>query len=380
MSDLFLNNLDKPGAITTITETSSESIDDAIDDAVGASNKGNLKYPLEQSERYHASIKFVVHKIVPPLLSDENQKALAEKLNGNQEMRELSAKAREINAIPDDKYDPKNYGDRSKEEVTRDLAIQNEAIRNKLQAESGFKYNDRKEEPTGEVIKLYLPVGFQQNDTFNIATPELGQIGAAAAAGVSGGKGILASAGGALAKGASTLIDFVSGGLAGDAALLAAAQMAAKTPVVGTELGQAAQISAAVTVNPNVRSAFRGVAIREFTFSFKLISRSAAEAKMIEDIITTFRETAYPESIEGGGISVGYKYPNIYDISIMFEKGDVKKRIGSKMRKCYLKSIAVNYNASSMSFHPDGNPVEVDLSLNFIEDQTLSRKDIKEGF
>ena len=63
----------------------------------------------------------------------------------------------------------------------------------------------------------------------------------------------------------------------------------------------------------------------------------------------------------------------------MFEKGDVKKRILSKMRKCYLKSIAVNYNANSMSFHPDGNPVEVDLSLNFIEDQTLSRKDIKEG-
>ena len=113
----------------------------------------------------------------------------------------VECEVREINAIPDDKYDPKNYGDRSKEEVTRDLVIQNETIRNKLQAESGFKYNDRKEEPTGEVIKLYLPVGFQQNDTFNIATPELGQIGASRTAGMSSGKGIMDHAGGALIQG-----------------------------------------------------------------------------------------------------------------------------------------------------------------------------------
>lgn len=57
-----------------------------------------------------------------------------------------------------------------------------------------------------------------------------------------------------------------------------------------------------------------------------------------------------------------------------------QKRIGSKMRYCYLRSVAVNYNASSMAFHRDGEPVEVDLSLNFIEDQTLSRRDIEEGY
>lgn len=380
MSDLFLNNLDKPGAITSITETSSESIDDQIDDLVGQTGEVNLKYPLEQADKYHASVKFDVYKIVPPGLSDENRKALSEKLSSNVEMRELSERSRAINAIPDDKYDPLQNNGKSKEEAIHDLGTQSEAIRQKRAKELGYKYNDREERRTKEVIKLYLPVSFQQNDTFNIATPELGQIGAAAAAAVSGGAGMAGGVKDAFSKGASTIIDFISGGLVGDAALLASSQAISKIPIVGSELGTAAQISGAVTVNPNVRSAFRGVSLREFSFSFKLISRSAAEAKMIEEIIKTFRKTAYPESIEGGGISVGYKYPNIYDISVFFEKGDVKKRIGSKMRKCYLRSIAVNYNSSSMAFHQDGNPVEVDLSLNFVEDQTLSRKDIKDGF
>jgi hypothetical protein len=33
-----------------------------------------------------------------------------------------------------------------------------------------------------------------------------------------------------------------------------------------------------------------------------------------------------------------------------------------------------------MSFHDDGRPVEIDLSLTFTEETTLNREKIKEGF
>ena len=135
-------------------------------------------------------------------------------------------------------------------------------------------------------------------------------------------------------------------------------------------------------MNPNVRSAFRGVGLREFSFAFKFIARSQSEAIMVEKIIEQFRIYSYPESIEVGGISGGYNYPSMFEISVNHENanGGRGKRIGSKLKECFLKSVSTNYNASSMAFHNDGRPVEIDMSLNFVEETTLTRKDIEEGY
>lgn len=52
------------------------------------------------------------------------------------------------------------------------------------------------------------------------------------------------------------------------------------------------------------------------------------------------------------------------------------------MKKCHLKAISTSYNSSSMVYHADGYPVEIDLSLNFVEERTLNREDImdEDGF
>ena len=75
-----------------------------------------------------------------------------------------------------------------------------------------------------------------------------------------------------------------------------------------------------------------------------------------------------------GGISAGYKYPDMFSIVVKHEPSG--KRVGTKIKDCFLRSIATNYNPTSMSFHTDGQPVEVDLTLNFVEEVTLSRKDV----
>ena len=54
--------------------------------------------------------------------------------------------------------------------------------------------------------------------------------------------------------------------------------------------------------------------------------------------------------------------------------------IGPKIKSCYLTSITTNFNPSSMAFHRDGEPVEIDLSLNFTEETTLNKQDILDGF
>ncbi|WJE88057.1 baseplate tail tube cap [Phage C48C1] len=353
-----------------------ETVKEILDNASDPSTTITHKYPVEQEDRYGASVIFKTRKIIPPGPTNGGQ-ALIDKLKPDPEISKLTKEAKSLPR--GDAYNPDDHGGKSREEKVKELATQAEKKRQeKIEAAGGIEYTDRAVEYAGINIKLYLPVAYQQNDSFNIATPELGQIGAAAAAAASGGKGMLSAGMEAMGRGASTIIDLVTGGLAGDAARLGAAQMAGRVPIVGAELGQAAQISGAVTVNPNLRSAFRGVGLREFSFTFKFLARSQREAQMVESIIRSFREFAYPESIELGGISGGYKYPHMFEIVVKHEP--TGKRVGSKIKDCFLRSIATNYNPSSMAFHADGRPVEIDLSLNFVEEVTLSRKDIQDEF
>lgn len=365
---------------TDFSEEYKETVEPAkeiLNSASAPSTTITHKYPVEQEDRYGASVIFKTKKITPPGPTNGGQ-ALIDKVGLNPEVRSLTDKARSLPAAPN--YIPDVHGEgKSREEYARELATKAEKIRQKKYEESGgIEYTDRTVDYAGTNIKLYLPVAFQQNDSFNIATPELGQIGAAAAAAAAGGKGMVSAGMEAIGRGANSIIDLVTGGLAGDAARLGAAQMAGRVPIFGTELGQAAQIAGAVTVNPNLRSAFRGVGLREFSFTFKFLARSQREAEMVERIIRSFREFSYPESIELGGISGGYKYPHMFEIVVKHEP--TGKRVGSKIKDCFLKSIATNYNPSSMAFHEDGRPVEIDLSLNFVEEVTLSRKDIQEEY
>ena len=120
-----------------------------------------------------------------------------------------------------------------------------------------------------------------------------------------------------------------------------------------------------------------GACYRLFTFQFKFIATSPQEAAEVEKIIKRFRTSAYPESIGGDlGISLGYEYPDLFDISVI-NNGKV---VGNRIKLCHLESINTNYNPSSMGFHADGKPVEIDLSLNFVEEKTLDRADIEAGY
>lgn len=234
----------------------------------------------------------------------------------------------------------------------------------------------------GSNIKLYLPVSFQQNDTFNIANTELGPAVGAAVSTLSEGSSIMSAAGQAVERGLSGISDAIKGNFASQTAKLGASRLSKRIPLVGSEASQGAEIAFAVTVNPNLRSAFRGVNLREFSFSFKFIARSANEANQIEQIIKTLRTRAYPDIVnlidKNNNVSMGYSYPDLFEIVVRHEP--TGKRVGQKMKFCFLRSVSTSYNSSSMAFHKDGQPVEIDLSLNFVEEHTLVRRDIEEGF
>lgn len=340
-----------------ITEVSiEESIVKPVDPSSAANTVGlPLQYPLseDQQKRYSSSITFRPLKITG---------AGTKAGKGDGEILENLIK-KATNIIRTEV----NEGGKVTVEENPDL-------------ESSF--TPRKVDYQGNNIKLYLPVAFQQNDTFNIANAELGPSIGAAASALSEGSSIMSAAGKAVERGLSGISDAISGNFATQTAKLGAARLFKRAPLVGAEASQGSEITFAVRVNANLRSAFRGVNLREFSFSFKFIARSAAEAAQIEQIIKVFRTRAYPDVVnlvdKENNVSMGYSYPDLFEIVVRHEPS--KKRVGQKMKYCYLRSVSTNYNSSSMAFHKDGRPVEIDLSLNFVEEHTLVRRDIEEGF
>ena len=327
-----------------------------------------LIFPYNRTERYGASILFTAYETHSPGVYTTPEGI--EKLNSERSTFESDVKK----LVSEYKDDPKQL-DTALRKLKKDHDKRNQEIDAN---NNSFRLPDGAGEASSPAIKLYLPPSLTQADGFSFAQPELGAIGAGIENSLTGGSSLLGSLGNAAKDGIQSITDFATGGLSGPQASLAMTKMAGrlgKAGGVGTEAGAAAALVGGVVVNPNVRALFKGVNLREFTFQFKFIAKSRREAEEVEKIIKMFRSCAYPESIDVGGISAGYKFPHRFEIDIMYND---KVRIGNKMKKCYLKSISTTYNASSMAFHSDGKPVEIDVSLSFMEERTLTRADIIE--
>lgn len=225
-------------------------------------------------------------------------------------------------------------------------------------------------------IKLYLPQSISINDGVNYETLDLGPIGGIAEAGIKQGQGALASIRSGVTQATQSTIDLIKGDItAGAAGRLAAVRLAEKfapSGVVGS-----VRSGFATAVNPNTRSLFKSVNLREFSFTFTMIANSSDEAVEIDNIINFFREELYPSTAaDVNGVSIGYNFPNKFQIT--FEYND--NQVGTKILPSHLRNVQTVYNPNSMGWHVDGKPSEVQLTLTFGESRTLTKADIREGF
>jgi hypothetical protein len=225
----------------------------------------------------------------------------------------------------------------------------------------------------GEKVTMFLPISFVVNDIISYENSELGATGAAGLQALQNTGDIAAAAGQAIKTGVAGLKDIFAAGssLSGVAGRIAVARGASFIPSQAAR--DVIRSAAQVTVNPNVRSIFRGVALREFTFQFKLIPTSLEESREIKRIIKFFRYHAYPESLEVSGVPIAYTFPNMFKIKLMYKNSPV----GTRIKMCYLRNVSTNYNPTASSFHSDGSPAEIDLTLSFVENRTLTRQDIQ---
>lgn len=130
-------------------------------------------------------------------------------------------------------------------------------------------------------------------------------------------------------------------------------------------------------LNPYREILFKGLANRTFQFSFKFMPRSQKEAATVADIVRLFRYHSHP-SLTGTNAAL-YTYPSQYDIEF-YHHNNNNSNI-PKISTCACTSVNVSYNDNGVfATHPDGQPVETTLSLQFTELEVLTKERIKEGF
>lgn len=228
---------------------------------------------------------------------------------------------------------------------------------------------------------LYLPeaINFSDGIVYDNANLNLAGLGAEKVAGTIGNEGVV----GAINKMTATILEAktAQGSLGNVNSLKSitdngaiAANLLAQTLLPG-EIADGISSGTGITANPHKRSLFRDVAIRNFTFTFLMSPSTAAEATAINNIVKFFRINAYPEKI---GIGLAYKFPTTFDIK-MFYDGKIMAD-APKLLPCYLTSVSTVFNPRSSSFFKDGRFNETQLSLNFMEERPLDKKEIEKGF
>jgi len=142
----------------------------------------------------------------------------------------------------------------------------------------------------------------------------------------------------------------------------------------GGSLGALADYGAGAVTNPRTNTAFTGNAMRNFSFTFKLIATSAAESITARDIHSVFRQMVYAKETT----SLSLAYPPLWTIKFMSGNQGEKKEnpFIPKIHRCYLTSVSSTFNATSNTWRKDQAPLEIDIALSFQEMKILTQDDI----
>ena len=284
------------------------------------------------------------------------------------------------------KEDEKQEGEAGSDESAQEVSTEQEIDIVKAE-QTSRSFEVPSGTPVGGV-SLYLPQSIVYGDNANYNEANLGIIGGAAEALVgspasdgttgglrSSGIGQMATRLATQATAAGTLAALGSniGQRLGGSRLIGAG---AGAVLGGSAVADTASSISRATTNPNIRTLFQNVNVRDFRFAFRLVAQSPDEAQEIKNIIKFFRGQLYPETIRLAGVPFGYIFPNIFNIRLYYGV----EEIATKILPSYLTSVQTTYNPSGAGMHADGNFVDVDIQLAFKECTTLDKERIGQGY
>lgn len=128
--------------------------------------------------------------------------------------------------------------------------------------------------------------------------------------------------------------------------------------------------------NPFREQIFQNVQTRTFRFDYKFLPRNEAERDAVQLILRMFRFHMHPE-LAGDGLF--YIYPSEFNI-VYYYKGKENPYV-NKISTCVLEDMKVDYGGSQQfTSFADGSPTEINMSLQFIEKEVLTKERVNLGY
>ena len=222
-------------------------------------------------------------------------------------------------------------------------------------------------------IAMYMPATLNVTQSSRYGEVEMGAMTtgvANVAAGISAGDGVGKTVGNIVNEVKTQGSDFVEG----------AVKTAANTVSQGAK--GAMELASGVVMNNRLETIFEGIDKRNFSYSFKMMPKSEAEAENVDTIVKMFRFYMSP-SFEGGLQSRHMIVPATFDITYMTNNGRVNEYL-NRVSTCVLKSANVTYGGERVQFFRPNEkgapPVETNIELQFQEIDLITREKLALGF
>ena len=145
------------------------------------------------------------------------------------------------------------------------------------------------------------------------------------------------------------------------------------------------QLESGKVITPRMELMFEGVGRRNFSYTFMFIPKSVKEARIVEEIIYTFKENMHPE-YSNAETRREMNIPNTFEISYMYQ--NKQNDFLNKISTCFLTSMNVQYGADRFTaYEPSSSrqvsgppPQKSQITLNFSELEILSKQHIQQGY
>jgi Tail-tube assembly protein len=124
-------------------------------------------------------------------------------------------------------------------------------------------------------------------------------------------------------------------------------------------------------INPQYEQIYKGTGFREFQFVFKMTPRNEKEAEAAFNIARRFKYHASPEYTAGGGRYI--VPPSYFDIE--FKYLGVPNPALPRVSTCVLQKLDVSYGGDleQLASFKDGKPVQITMTMQFIELETMHK-------
>jgi hypothetical protein len=157
------------------------------------------------------------------------------------------------------------------------------------------------------------------------------------------------------------------------------------------------QSAGGVALNPYTEQIFKGISMRNFSYSWKLVPRNEREQIKINNIIKALRFYSLPNYTSSAGLQEDpnspteltglsdrwLTVPKIFQLSWVYGS-DTQIKSLPKIKPCVLKGVTVNYTpdgvwATHRTSQLGPAPVSYNLSLEFSETEIITGKDVRVG-